>query len=212
MGWETQSAIVEPMYEEARAIAGELGDQLTAWTTLNALGIVAFGARHLDEARQWWQRALASASATGDRDNEAHTRTNLGFLAEAVGDVAAAQQAYEATLAIERSFNVEHNYVVGAALNALGQLALRAGDLAAAAGYLTEALPHFEESAGAGMALHVQGNLAVLGGMEAQRRGDVAAAAQAFDDALRLFALAGNVGAATDQRPFVRQLLVDLHT
>jgi tetratricopeptide (TPR) repeat protein len=210
MDRENPSADIEPMYSEANAIAGELGDQLTDWATLNALGIIAYGSGHLEEAKQWYQRALESAQAAGNRLSEAQTLMNLGFLSEQMGDVAAAQKDYEATLAVARAFGTERYYAVGVALNALGQLALQAGDLKAAAHYLTGALPHFEETAGAGIALHVRGNLAILEGLVAQGRGEREVATQAFEEALRLFGEAGNVGGATDQRPFVRQLLAEL--
>jgi hypothetical protein len=76
--------------------------------------------------------------------------------------------------------------------------------------YFTEAQPLFEQSGTGSNVLQVRGNLALVTGLEAQRRGDEVAARQAFEEALSLFEQAGGAANARDQRPSVRQLLAEL--
>jgi tetratricopeptide (TPR) repeat protein len=135
----------------------------------------------------------------------------LGFLYEQMGHTAAAQRLYEELLPRVRPAG--HWLGIGMLLNALGQLALRAGHLETAARDLAEALPLLEKSAAVAMVVQVHGNLAILAGLEAQRQSDQEDAARAFEEALRLFDQNGSEqggGIATDQRPFVRHLLAEL--
>ena len=117
----------ERMYEEASAIDREMGDRLTDGGALGLLGEFARAMGRFEEAERWYQRALASCRATGDIASEAVHEVNLGLLYEQMGDTAAAQRIYEDRLAWGRAYG--HRLGIGLLLNALGQLALRAGDL-----------------------------------------------------------------------------------
>jgi tetratricopeptide (TPR) repeat protein len=211
LGATAVRAEAERMYEEANTIACELGDQLTDWSALANLGTFAREMGRLEEAEQWYLRALESTRASGNTFNVGSVETYLGFLYEQMGHTAAAQRLYEGLLPLCRVGG--HRLGLGMLLNALVQLALRAGHLETAARDLAEALPLLEQSAAVAMVVQVHGNLAILAGLEAQRRGDQEAAARAFEDALRLFDQNGpeqGGGIATDQRPFVRHLLAEL--
>jgi tetratricopeptide (TPR) repeat protein len=199
-------------YEEASAIAREMGDRVTDSRTLSNLGALAKAMGRFEEAERWYQHALESDRTAGNVLNEAITQTLLGFLYEQTGDIAAAQRVYEDLLPRGRAYG--HRWGIGMVLNALGQLALRTGDLETAERDLTEALPYMEQSGATALGVQVRGNLTMLAGLQAQRRGDREAAMQGFAEALRLFDQNGPEQGgvvATDQRPFVRQLLAELH-
>jgi tetratricopeptide (TPR) repeat protein len=195
------------MHEEASAIAREFGDQLTDWNALSGLGTLARSLRRLPEAEQWYQRATASALADGNQFTEARSQTDLGFVYALMGNFAAAQQIHEGLLVRTRPFG--HILGLAVQLNALGQLALKTGDLAAAASYLSEALPIAEELGGLEFASQVRGNLAALRGLEALRKGNRAAAKQAYQDAEPFLDRPLGLPAA-DQLPFVHHLLAEL--
>jgi tetratricopeptide (TPR) repeat protein len=196
----------ERMNKEASASAQELGDLLTDWNALNGLGALASALWHLPEAKIWFDRAIVSAQAEGNLFHEGTTRINLGFLYANLGDTATAQQIHEEVLRIIRPYGM----AVGTAiqLNALGQLALRTGDLATSSGYLDEALDILEQASALDEAAQVRGNLAIVRGLMAMRQGDQAGAKEALEEALRYFET--DSIPAVDQRPYVRELLADL--
>jgi tetratricopeptide (TPR) repeat protein len=209
LGREEARAPAEQAYEEASAIARALGDQAMDSDALNYLGEIARAARHLEEAVGWYQRALEEAQASGAGLWEVSMiQANLGITFGSLRDVGAAQRYLEEGLATARAAG-GNAYSVGGFLVGLAQLALWAGDLETAERELREALPLLEKGSGAGLTLQARGNLALLSGLQAQRRREREAAEQAFEEALRLFDEAGFVP-ATDQRPFVRQLLAEV--
>jgi tetratricopeptide (TPR) repeat protein len=203
-----QRAEAEGMYAEATAIARNHNEELTDFSALNNLGRLAGSIDHLDQAEQWYRRALEYALATGNPD-AGFAVHNLGFVYDEQGDVAAAQAVFEAMVAIQRAIDPSVTGG-GVALNMLGQLALKAGDLESASGDFTDALSTFEHGGMADNVSQVRGNLALLAGLQAQRQGDREAAEQALEEALRWFEQTGGNANATDQRPYVRHLLAAL--
>jgi tetratricopeptide (TPR) repeat protein len=207
---DTGNRDIEQLYDEATRVASELTDaQMSAFDVLNNLGIIAFGTKHYAEAEEWYSRALQSVRATGEQQSfdEGKVQANLGFLHDELDHPEVAQEHFERLVELGRAF--DSPYSIGVGLNGLGQIALRRGDLDAAGRILPEALSCFEQSGGLGMVAQVQGNLAVLKGLEAQRQGENLVANKAFEEALSLFEEKA-YGPTTDQRPFVRRLLEQL--
>lgn len=110
----------------------------------------------------------------------------IGRCHDLQGDGAAAQAAFEVIATIQAATFSHQPRGGPVALNMLGQLAIKAGNLEAASRDLPYALPLFEEHGMADDALQARGTLALVKGLEAERRGDREAAEQAFDEALGL--------------------------
>jgi class 3 adenylate cyclase/tetratricopeptide (TPR) repeat protein len=202
-------AEAEHLYAEAQALARVLGDRFTDFDALNNLGNAARALDRLDEAVGWYQRAMASAQAADDLLYEVMSKSNLALVYDQLGQLADARTLLEEMEQVR--FPIDYPYGLGSARNAQGQLALKMGDLDAAAGYLTQALPTLEQSGHAEMVAQARANLILLAGLQALRHGDREAAVQAFEQALQQFEAIGRLSDAADQRPFVRQLLADLH-
>jgi tetratricopeptide (TPR) repeat protein len=205
-------AEAEQLYAEAQALASELGDRFTDFDAQNNLGNAARALDRLDDAAKWYRRAMASAHAAGNFLYELMSKSNLAVVYDYSGQLAAARTLLEE---IDQATPQKvYPYAVGGVWNALGQLALRMGNLDEAARYLTDALPFLEKSQSlggpAGYAEQARANLVLLAGLQALRQGDREAAGQAFELALQQFEAIGRLTDATDQRPFVRQLLADL--
>jgi tetratricopeptide (TPR) repeat protein len=112
----------------------------------------------------------------------------------------------------------------GTALENLGEIALKTGDIETADRLFREALQLFESSgfdvvAGsqhhpvvAQMIAHVRGNLSATAGEAARLRGDTAEAQRHFEEALAIFAELGTPynHYARDYEDFVRERLADL--
>jgi tetratricopeptide (TPR) repeat protein len=212
MGEETalrgERSEAEQLYAEARGIASALGERLTDFHALNNVGNAARAHDRLDDAERWYQRAIGVARATDDPSDQHMAEFNLGMVFDQRGNTAEAQHMIE----ILEQFAVSYQNQQGLAIlrNALGQLALKSGNLDAASAYLNDAEPRFAQTGAAQLAKQVRGNLTVLAGLQALRRGEREAAAQAFDAALRMFEEIGREADAVDQRPFVRRLLAEL--
>jgi tetratricopeptide (TPR) repeat protein len=173
----------ERQYDEANAIARELGAQLRDVAALNALGSLAQALGHLSEAEHRYRQALECALAERNPAGLLILH-NLGFLYEEQGDLVAAHEAFDAIAALQRIVDRRgEGRAGGVALNALGQLALQAGDLEGASHDFAEALTFLEDSGMAANILQVRGNLALLAGLQAQRQGEREAAEQAFEEA-----------------------------
>jgi class 3 adenylate cyclase/tetratricopeptide (TPR) repeat protein/DNA-binding XRE family transcriptional regulator len=205
-------AEAERLYAESQVLASELGERFTDFDAQNNLGNAARALDRLDDAAQWYQRAISSAHAAGNQLYEDMSKSSLALVYDQSGQLAAARTLLEE---IEQSHPERvYPYAVGGVWNALGQLALKMGNLEEAARYLTDALPFLEQSQSlggpAGYAEQVRANLILLGGLQALRQGDREAAGQAFEQALQQFEAIGRLSDAVDQRPFVRQLLAEL--
>jgi tetratricopeptide (TPR) repeat protein len=204
----------EQLYAEAQALASELGERFTDFDALNNVGNAARALDRLDDAAQWYNRAMASAHAAGDLLYEYMIKSNLAVVYDYSGQLAAAQTLLEEIAQETAQSRTDYPYGAGGVWNALGQLALKMGNLEDAARYLTDALPFLEQSRSLGgpaeVVTQAQANLVLLEGLQALRQGDRDAAGQAFEQALQQFEAIGRLTDAVDQRPFVRQLLADL--
>jgi tetratricopeptide (TPR) repeat protein len=193
------------MYDEANALARELGDTLTTWGALVRLGVFADTLGEQDAGNHWWGRALETARETGDQLAEAKTLCDFGLRHEAKGEFEQARHSFDEAVAVAQAMGDPIG--IGVLLNDRGHLGLLSGDLDAAARDLSEALPLLTELPD--RVLAVRGNLAILAGLKAQREGEREAAEQAFEEALRLFEQS-TMPAFTERIRFVRQLLAEL--
>jgi class 3 adenylate cyclase/tetratricopeptide (TPR) repeat protein/DNA-binding XRE family transcriptional regulator len=204
-------AEAEELYAEAQALARELGESFTDFDAQNNIGNAARTLDRLDDAAQWYQRGIASAHAAGDELYELMIKSNLATVYDYSGQLVAARTLLEE---IAQFRHTHYPYGVGGVWNALGQLALKMGNLEEAARYLTDALPSLEQSRSLGgpaeVVAQAQANLILLAGLQALRQGDREAAGQAFEQALQQFEAVGRLADAVDQRPFARRLLADL--
>lgn len=91
-------------FEEALTIQTQIGDTRNALFTSLNLGYILL-ADAPAQAAPHYQRALAYARASGDREGEAYARSYLAFLAEQQGDLEAAAADYSAALAIRQEVN-----------------------------------------------------------------------------------------------------------
>lgn len=202
-------AAAEAMYMEASALAREPGSHLTEFATLNNLASLAQNLGHMNEAERLYRAAVEIALAAGNPDGMLALH-NLGFAYTEEGDVAAAQATFEVIATIQAAAFADMPRGGPVALNMLGQLAITFGDLEAASRDLGDALRQFVEHGMADNVLQARGNLALVRGIEAQRKGERLAAEQAFAEAVALFEQTGGNATASDQRPFARHLLDEL--
>jgi tetratricopeptide (TPR) repeat protein len=207
-------AKAEQLYAEAQALASELGDRFTDFDAQNNVGNAARALDRLDDAAQWYQRGIVNAQAAGDVLYEHMIKSNLAVVYDELGQLAAAQTLLEDIAAQTQGTQGDYPYGAGGVWNALGQLALKMGNLEEAARYLTDALTFLEQSRSLGGPAEVveqaRANLTLLAGLQALRQGDREATTQAFEQALQQFEAIGRLSDAVDQRPFVRRLLADL--
>jgi tetratricopeptide (TPR) repeat protein len=205
-------AEAEQLYAEVQTLAREMGERFTDFDALNNVGNAARALDRLDDAAQWYQRAIASAHAAGNQLYEDMSKSNLALVYDQLGQLAAARTLLEEI--VQSNPQRVYPYAVGFMWNALGQLALKMGNLEEAARYLTDALPFVEQSRSLGgpaeAVAQVRANLVLLSGLQALHQGDRKAAGQAFEQALQHFEAIGRLTDAGDQRPFVRRLLADL--
>ena len=172
-------------FEQALAIAREVGDRAGEGVTLVNLGELARTHGHAAEAADYYEQALAIAREVGDRAGEGTVLHNLGALADTQGRPAEAADYYEQALVIARE--VGDRAGEGVTLGNLGTLADTQGRPAEAASYYEQALAIAREvgnRAGEGAALHSLGNLA-------SDQGRLAEAASYYEQAL---AIAREVG------------------
>jgi class 3 adenylate cyclase/tetratricopeptide (TPR) repeat protein len=205
-------AEAEQLYAEAQTLASELGERFTDCDAQNNLANAARALDRLDDAVDWYQRAIASAHAAGNLLYEDMSKGSLALVYDQSGQLAAARTLLEE---IDQSHPQKvYPYAVGLIWNALGQLALKMGNLDEAARYLTDALPFVEQSRSLGgpaeAVAQVQANLVLLAGLQALHQGDRDVAVQGFEQAMQQFEAIGRLPDAVDQRPFVRRLLADL--
>lgn len=209
------SAEAEEAYEEASAILRDMGESARDPGMLARMGIIAFAAGHTQEAERLNLQAIDGFHVAGDRLSEILVQANLAFLYDRQGDADAAKQRFQEVIVGSRELETAHGedvslYSVAVALNGLGQIALKAGEIQTAAYDFAEALPLFEGRGALSNVVQVRGNLAVVKGLEARQQGDGQAAVQALEEALNLFEQTRGNANATDMRPFVRQLLASM--
>jgi ATP/maltotriose-dependent transcriptional regulator MalT len=126
----------------ARALAGDAGAKLVARTLNGLAGLAKF--RGDAEAAERWNRAcFQAAKDAGDEFMAASAQANLGESARLRGDLDEARSLHaEARSAFERL-----DFRVGLAINAqqCADVALQAGDLAAAGSELERAMTRFAD-------------------------------------------------------------------
>jgi tetratricopeptide (TPR) repeat protein len=121
-------ALAQRRFEEAQAIAQELGDRRTIADALTYLGRLAAARQEDDRALTLFEASLAIKSALGDKQGVVHNLVGLGDLADRRGDLATARAYFEECRFLDRELGVKGGW----ALWRLGQLAMAAGDAAAA--------------------------------------------------------------------------------
>ena len=85
---------------ETRAIAQALGDRSNEAVILNNLGLTYDRAGRPDQAKGYYEQALAIHRELGDRAGEARALNNLGGLAETYGRYTDALKLYQQALDI----------------------------------------------------------------------------------------------------------------
>ncbi|MEO8741216.1 MAG: tetratricopeptide repeat protein [Casimicrobiaceae bacterium] len=122
-------------YQQALALARELGDRNQEGSILLNLGYVQRERGQMDEAHALLEAALAIRRDTGDRRSEGTVLGHLGTLHRDQGRMDEAQARYQAALAIHRE--VGNRRSEGIVLDNLGMLHLEQGRM-------DEARAHFE--------------------------------------------------------------------
>jgi len=153
--WELTSALAKLFEMDRRldqwrglldtglATAEAAGDLVGAAAMRHDLAILAIDFGDHDAAREYYLAAVAGFEAAGHRDGLAVCLMNLGNLERHCHDEPAALACFDRALPMLAE--VGNSRATAAIMRALGQLALRRGDLAGADGYLARARRLYEE-------------------------------------------------------------------
>ena len=153
-----------------------------------ALGLIASIRGEYEAALRHYQAALEVIAQHGDHQALTYPHLYIASIQRALGNLAAAQRYAEQGHQLAQA--AQQPWVLGFALNELGQVALACGDLAAAEGYLHEAYTLREKLGDAsGMAL----DLSHLGSAALARQAP-AEAAQFYERSLALYRQTGDQG------------------
>jgi len=125
-------------FEEALALARDLGDRSSEGNWVGGLGDIASSLGDYPEARARYQEALAIARDLGDRSSEGRWVGSLGDVARNLGDYPEARARIEEALAIGRDLG--HRRSEGKWIGSLGNLASYVGDYPEARARYQEAL------------------------------------------------------------------------
>ena len=128
-------------YEQALAIAREIGDRRGEGADLGNLGLAYSALGQVAKAIEYYEQALAIAREIGDRRGEGADLGNLGMAYSALGQVAKAIEYYEQALAIAREIGDRRGEGVGPRQPGLGLFGFGSGGqgdrvLRAGAGHL----------------------------------------------------------------------------
>lgn len=126
------------LWTECYVECRELGDTLTAITSLGNLGITAAIVHDWEAAESYYREALDLSREAGDRRAEATTLCNLGTMALKRAELASARELLEASLDAMQEINYRAG--VSHVLASLGQLELLLGETAGARDRLGKAL------------------------------------------------------------------------
>ncbi|MEM8598788.1 MAG: CHAT domain-containing protein [Bacteroidota bacterium] len=179
-------AAADAYYREALALADSVGATTEAALAVAAYGRFLSGAGRFDEAETRLTDAYDRWVAAGNRNGEAWTLIDLGYLAELRGDFDQARTQYEASLAIGEAVNDVGR--IGTALASLGGLAGVLAQFDEAEAFHQQALAVSQEADnlwGQASALNGLGNLA-------EDRADYAAALDAYARADSLYDALGS--------------------
>jgi tetratricopeptide (TPR) repeat protein len=96
-------------YEQALAIAREVGNRGSEGSTLNSLGLLARNLGQPDEARRYFEQAVGILHEVGNRSGEATALYNLGSLARYLGQPVEARRYYEQALTLFEALGATDN-------------------------------------------------------------------------------------------------------
>ncbi|HET9898775.1 MAG TPA: BTAD domain-containing putative transcriptional regulator [Streptosporangiaceae bacterium] len=154
------------------------GDQVGRWQTLRFIGQTYLDRGDDAKAQQVLEAAESIAAELGNQRLIAQTRYWLGQACLAMGDLDAAQVAFDAVFDVFRDdAGVGHAY----ARHGLGDVAWRTGAFGVADQHLTAAAARAKESADAGLEGRVWLSIAALRSAQGQFAGQLAALRQAVD-------------------------------
>ena len=125
-----QTARAIEFYEQALAIAREIGDRRGEGANLGNLGICYLALGQTSRAIEYLEQALAIAREIGNRRDEGSNLDNLGNCYSALGQTSRAIEYYEQALAIFRAIGYRHGE--GEALGVLAEVFIDEGRYAEA--------------------------------------------------------------------------------
>jgi predicted ATPase len=131
-------AAAQSLFEEALALARELGDKGGIAESVYGLGTLAWHHGDLAAARAWEEERLALARELGDRRVIASALNRLGNIANRQGDYAAGLALLEESLAMKRELGDTQGILT--CLYCIAVLAFRQGDYRAARALYEECL------------------------------------------------------------------------
>jgi tetratricopeptide (TPR) repeat protein len=167
-------------YEQALAIAREIGHRQNESTTLGNLGNAYSDLGQVDKAIEYYEQGLAIAREIGHRQGEGNHLGNLGNAYSDLGQVEKAIEYYEQALAIARE--IGHRQGEG---NHLGNLGNAYSDL----GQVEKAIEYYEQALAIAREIgHRQGEGADLGSLGNAYRdlGQVDKAIEYYEQALAI--------------------------
>jgi tetratricopeptide (TPR) repeat protein len=132
------TAAAERMYQAARAVFREIGDQRGLAATSNTIAILRLKQGRLPEAQQLWEGSLAWFRTIGEKRSVSLVLNNLASAYKFQGALAKAAGMYEESLAIAREIGEKGS--VTFALANLADLAQERGDLEGALRMYEDAL------------------------------------------------------------------------
>jgi len=105
-----------------KELAYQFNDGYQYWAALNGLGTVSLKQKHLDEALDWYTRAMKQARHINDDTAENSTLSNRGMVYADMGLVEKARWDFDASLAFNRKVGSKSNEAT--VMNAIGLLYL----------------------------------------------------------------------------------------
>jgi predicted ATPase/DNA-binding SARP family transcriptional activator len=130
----------KPLYEEVLSVSREVGNRVREATSLNALGLIAMEQREWGLARSRFEESLTVSRAQGNYHLMAITLANLGIVSQN-NDPRAAMTYYDQALEIQKMLGDQTG--IARTLSNQANLALQAGDLEAATGYIRDSLARY---------------------------------------------------------------------
>jgi len=179
---------------------------MNKWQDYEAQAYTAMEQRDYRAAHLAFTHAIQLRQEHGDPDppHTARLWNNVGALCRELGDIAAAQQAYDHALFLHRTVIATPQSDCGIVLQNLGELALRRGDQEAAWAYFTEELDLWKQLKDPTMIPHLATCLHSLG--------EIMAAVEAYAPARRNFEQALELRELTlgDDQPETADTLIQL--
>jgi len=136
-------ASARSLFEQAKALHEELGDESAAAGSLHSLGLVARAEGDDVTGRRLLEESLARLRKLGERRNVHNALHNLGDLAADQGDYASARSLHEESLALRRELG--NKVGIAASLLSLGFVAAAEADQGSARSLYLESMARFQE-------------------------------------------------------------------